>query len=68
MLTSLFRRARYVGHALTMVSHCENDHYALALVQPPPREYIFPVIRSASFPHFSPVPSSFLGKPQYPLA
>ena len=39
--TSSFRRARTNGIIFTMFSHSENDHFALALNQPPPRENVF---------------------------
>ena len=38
--TSSSRRARSVGTIFTMWQHSENDHFALALNHPPPRENI----------------------------
>ena len=43
-LTSMFRRALSVGVTFIVFWHTENDQYALALIQPPPRENGFPVI------------------------
>ena len=39
--TSLFHRARSDGIIFTMFWHSENDHFAPALIRPPPREYVF---------------------------
>ena len=112
---SLSRRARSIPIIFTMVWHCENDHFALALNQPlrertfsgdsfrelltllrfvepvllvsfslwfdsmeitflplhvnsPSERELFPTNLSTASPHFSSVPSSSPGKPQYPLA
>ena len=40
-LTSSFRRALSVGVTFIMFWHTENDHFAPALIQPPPRENDF---------------------------
>ena len=51
MLTSLYRRALSFGNIFTRCFHSENDHFALASNQPPPRENR-PMFRSAASPHF----------------
>ena len=48
--TSSFRRARSVDVIFIIFSHSENDLFALARKQPPPRRNCFRQIISRSFP------------------
>ena len=51
MLTSSYRRALSFGKIFTRWFHSENDHYALASNQLPPRENRL-TFRSVASPHF----------------